>query len=91
LQQSIIHVYHDDLLLEDDDEVQNDYARPQNDDTMEVDDDGSNQATPRRSRRSENTISYEDFTKIRDKIISKLKIEKCKFIFGFYISTLLYL
>ncbi|CAB4442016.1 unnamed protein product [Rhizophagus irregularis] len=77
LQQSIIHVYHDDLLLDDDDEAQNDDVRQQNDDTMEVDDDGgSNQSTSRRSRRSENTISYEDFTKIRDKIISKLKIER---------------
>lgn len=65
-------------------QVQDDNVRPENDDdAMEVDDGVSNssQATPRRSK---NTITYEEFTKIRDKIISKLKKDGCKLNFIFY-------
>ncbi|CAG8525168.1 3310_t:CDS:10 [Funneliformis mosseae] len=83
LQQSIIHVYHDDLLLDEDeeevnDQMDNDDVNPENDDTMEVDNDGdsnSNQATPQRPSRSDNSITFEEFTKIRDKIISRLKVK----------------
>ena len=84
LKQSIIHVHHDDLLLDEDeenDQTHDDNVRLENDDSMEVDDDDDdngdsslNQATLRHSRRAENTIAYEDFTDIREKIISKLKV-----------------
>ena len=72
MQQSIIHVYHDDLFLDEEENIQaeNDNLE-NNDDAMEIDNDGgsnSNQATPRRSKTSENTIPYEDFRKIRDKL-----------------------
>jgi hypothetical protein len=91
LQQSIIHVYHDDLLLdeeEEDTQVQNNNVRSEDDDAMEVDDGGGSNSNQTTSRRS-NTISYEDFTKIRDKIISKLVEKKCElFYLIFFIPTL---
>ena len=94
MQQSIIHVYHDDLLLDEDEENDHDdNVRPENDDTMEVDSDGDgdsnlNQATSRHPRRAENTIAYEDFTKIRDKIISKLKVKGRKLIIFYHFNLL---
>jgi hypothetical protein len=67
-------------LLDEDEstQIQND-SLENNDDAMDVDNDGGSNSNQQRSRRSENTISYEEFSKIRDKIISKLKV-KCRLI-----------